>query len=392
MKKFWKKTEGFTLVELVVVIAILGILAGVGTVGYSGYVKKANMAADQQLASSIANALQLHYYANPTEATSGYVILSTEKTEADTADGFAAKAMTAAFGEGWDNLVLKHNGWKKGVSKEVADAYNVSTFKGKEKSLLNQVGSLTGQLSELLGKYTSLVGDKFNGYLSDNGLANASYMEKSNAAVLYAADRFSEADENKIADAFTTFYSGGGWDMNSLINTLSMDVEAGGCGLGYFGACVAMYAQAEAFGQYMNEKDPTILSEFHNFEIGATDDGQVDGLVVATQVGQALQDVVYKAYENIDVAAYYALEGPATTDTKAFLAAMDAIKDNEVYLLDRVGKDGCYTDGVAEGLLNSYLAAAEADVQEGEIFIHINPTAGAKLVNILPTELEKELG
>lgn len=40
---------GFTLVELIVVIAILGILAGVGTVGYSGYIKKANMAADQQL-------------------------------------------------------------------------------------------------------------------------------------------------------------------------------------------------------------------------------------------------------------------------------------------------------------------------------------------------------
>lgn len=56
MKKFWKRTEGFTLVELVVVIAILGILAGVGTVGYSGYVKKANMAADRQLVGYINQA------------------------------------------------------------------------------------------------------------------------------------------------------------------------------------------------------------------------------------------------------------------------------------------------------------------------------------------------
>ena len=56
MKKFWKKTEGFTLVELIVVIAILGILAGVGTVGYSGYIKKANMAADQVLLDSLNTA------------------------------------------------------------------------------------------------------------------------------------------------------------------------------------------------------------------------------------------------------------------------------------------------------------------------------------------------
>ena len=42
----FKKNGGFTLVELIVVIAILAILAGVAVPAYSGYITKANQAAD----------------------------------------------------------------------------------------------------------------------------------------------------------------------------------------------------------------------------------------------------------------------------------------------------------------------------------------------------------
>ncbi len=47
---------GFTLVELIVVIAILAILAGIAIPVYSGYIKKANQAADEQLLAAVNTA------------------------------------------------------------------------------------------------------------------------------------------------------------------------------------------------------------------------------------------------------------------------------------------------------------------------------------------------
>lgn len=82
MKKKFAAREGFTLVELIVVIAILGILAAVAVPAYSGYVEKAKEAGDTQIVSAINTAVAAACTENgvvPTECTISATIDSTDK-------------------------------------------------------------------------------------------------------------------------------------------------------------------------------------------------------------------------------------------------------------------------------------------------------------------------
>ena len=62
MKKLNKK--GFTLTEMIVVIAIIGILAGVLIPTITGYIKKAQLSNDQQLAASMTDEIERYCIEN----------------------------------------------------------------------------------------------------------------------------------------------------------------------------------------------------------------------------------------------------------------------------------------------------------------------------------------
>ena len=250
-------SAGFTLVELIVVIAIIGILAGIGTVGYGGYIKRTNEGLDETLYKNIIYAGEIGKYENP--GVTGRVIVT--KTDAHVeAVGTSGNAtvvekwLSDAFGTDWRNTVkYRTDKYANGTYGTIAlpaqsvelndtqkanlEKFTQSNLSGHEEELANTANNLsnlfnTEFLKDVKGKAAV---DKLKGYMSESdftqfeellktktgkkNLDDLTNTEIANATVLYVA---SKAKDMNAADVLATFNSGGGNKIGDVFTKYGM--------------------------------------------------------------------------------------------------------------------------------------------------------------------------
>lgn len=371
-----KGNGGFTLVELIVVIAILAILGGVAVPAYGGYIKKANKQADITLISEVADALMLYYYSNSGEAANGFVILNQEGVpyaEHTHYNAAGDAAMTAVFGEDWKNTVfLKHDGWT-GVSSTLS--YKESSYCGQESGLIQTVDKLTGALGDVVtveGNGNNLIGGEFESFLNDNKVDTNNGKAIGNAAVLYVAKK-TQGNEDAIKTAFANGLAAAGNPVNNVFAELTKPE----IGLGEAAALAAIYAYAEGYAQETGRAD-----DFHT----ATDFSTVtDANSALTALGNA-----FSVLDPNGLDAYKADQG--IKDLQAYIDMMGTVHENSNIVSGNLNSPDCFTDGTVENMLKGHAEMSDLGIttQNGQAAVVLVVDAdGSVMACVAPPNYNK---
>ena len=130
------KSSGFSLIELLVVVAIIGILSAVGIVSYSGYVSGTKQKSAENAMQQISLA-QTEYYSDNSEYHTG-TETGTCTPDSDTSDAIEANL----FGGG--DVITKEVGYEMCIAKD-GTSYIVTATSGDKELTMTANGTWTGK-------------------------------------------------------------------------------------------------------------------------------------------------------------------------------------------------------------------------------------------------------
>ena len=357
---------GFTLVELIVVIAILAILSGVAVPAYSGYVNKANEAADQTLLASVNTAFaaacnvngESNTYRTDNPSFNG-TVLNTANDDIDASFGefyeegtfktmgrFSYVAEKGVF-EGYGSVFSANADWSglAGLSTYLTgSAYDIDALPGT-------IDKMTSLLAADNGLNTLLGLDGFQKTMESLGLtAEDDPQTLANAAVLYAAQNLKNIDSEDLREAILAD-GGFGTNYNNYVATtlgITDPTEAQLLATGL------QYGMAQA---YVDSLDDTAVFEItdkdgNKTQVNAKDwfaEQTPDGLVSAGEILNIVN-------QNDGLAAYYA-DGDQSLNDLNFFTGMMGVLDQNAGEFESLEGTGLFSSDEVTDVLNQYFGS-----------------------------------